>query len=393
MNHDIQLAFQVYVCFTIARVMNLCLMLLSSAFLSVPWHLPTPSPAAPDTRNQFQGITPELAAAQKKADSGDIESQLFLAKAYAQGNGVPIDTTLAAKWFRKAADQGNAVAEDNLGVMFVAGDGVEKDKAAALQWYRKAARQRNARAMFHLGTMYYNGDGVPIDDAMAYAWFFLAREAGDQLGTEAAVRAESELKPETMIQGLANIARQFDSGEVLAVDQERAARWWLLAAQRGNQDAKVAIAGKYLNGQGVNQDYAAAKRWCESALKEDKSDRLYDPRAAYCLGIIYDRGLGVAKELKTAREWYERSAAAGNIVGSRRLAQMCADGEGGKQDKVKAALILIDLVRHGDKDSIPKLTELGRKFDKKEWEPVQKQLRAKKIDPATIPGFEQLQQP
>src|SRR5579864_6884354 len=111
----------------------------------------------------------EAAQLQSKAEAGNAEAQLGLARAYQDGNGVPRNDERAVKWYRKAADQGNAIAQNNLGVMYRNGNGVEKSKEQAVNWYRKAARQQYGSAMFNLGAAYYNGDGVSIDDSISYA--------------------------------------------------------------------------------------------------------------------------------------------------------------------------------------------------------------------------------
>ena len=321
-----------------------------------------------------------VSALRTKAESGEAEAQLELGKAYVKGNGVSQNNELAAKWFRKAAEQGNADAQDNLGVMYNAGDGVERDKLEALQWYRKAARQGHAQAMFHLGTAYYNGDAVQISDATAYAWFLLAKQAGDRNAEDAINRVGADLKPDVIVEAFNEIATFYDKGEVLQKNDTEASRWWLLAAQRGSQDAKLAIAGRFLSGRGVAQDFVQAKYWCSEAAKPMEGEKNADNRATYCLGYLYENGLGVEKNPKTAREWYERSASAGSAQATKILARMTANGEGGKQDRTAACLMYVQLLRAGDKDAPRRLAELKKQMNKKEWDAVLKQLELHRVD-------------
>ena len=136
----------------------------------------------------------EISQLQVKAQAGNPDAQLGLAKAYDAGNGVPQSDKQAAKWYRAAAEQGNATAQTNLGLMFRAGRGVEQDKTEALKWYHKAAKQKYSNAMFHLGTAYYNGDGTGIDDVAAYAWFLLAQGLGSQPADDVVKRMKEEEK-------------------------------------------------------------------------------------------------------------------------------------------------------------------------------------------------------
>jgi uncharacterized protein len=343
--------------------------------------------SASTVASQAQLSGHDLSAIQRNAESGDVGAQLDVAKAYAEGKGLPKNSAVAAAWFRKAAEQGNAEAQDSLGVMYSAGDGVERDKAEGLRWYRKAACQSYPHAMFHLGTAYYNGDVVEISDSSAYAWFLLAKLAGDQSAVEAISRAETDLKPDVILKGLIEIAKLYDDGQILPQSQAEATRWWLLAAQRGNLEAELTVASRYLSGTGVQQDFGQARHWCNEASKEDPSDKQSDPRAAYCLGLIYQRGWGVEKDFKAAREWYERSASAGHAPAAKKLALMHANGDGGKPDRVKASLILVGLARHDDKEALASLLELKKQMDKKEWEALRVQLQARHIDTSRIPDL------
>ncbi|MGC1088569.1 MAG: hypothetical protein WA894_09045, partial [Candidatus Acidiferrum sp.] len=98
--------------------------------------------------------------------------------------------------------------------------------------------------MYHLGAAYYNGDGVPVSDSLSYAWFRVAKEAGNPNAAEAVQRAESELKPETITIGLDKIAEMYEADGSLPENETEAARWWSVAAARGDEDARVALAVK-----------------------------------------------------------------------------------------------------------------------------------------------------
>ena len=47
----------------------------------------------------------------RRAEQGDALSQNNLGVMYDQGKGVPKDSQLAVKWYRKAAEQGYAFAQ------------------------------------------------------------------------------------------------------------------------------------------------------------------------------------------------------------------------------------------------------------------------------------------
>lgn len=83
------------------------------------------------------------------ADAGDAEAQLNIGFLYDAGQGVPVDPSRAANWYRRSAEHGHAAAQYNLGMMYSAGRGVTRDPAQARYWLELAAGQglQAARAM------------------------------------------------------------------------------------------------------------------------------------------------------------------------------------------------------------------------------------------------------
>jgi TPR repeat protein len=99
--------------------------------------------------------------------------QVFIARMYAEGRGVPRNDATAVAWYRKAAEH-YGPAQVGLGFMYEKGRGVPQDYATAVSWYRKAADNNWNIAQNNLGLMYAYGRGVPQDYIMAHMWFNLA---------------------------------------------------------------------------------------------------------------------------------------------------------------------------------------------------------------------------
>ena len=53
------------------------------------------------------------------------------------------------------------------------------DDARAVYWYAKAADQGNTIAQNNLGAMYYTGEGTKQSKTEAYKWFYIAGELGN----------------------------------------------------------------------------------------------------------------------------------------------------------------------------------------------------------------------
>ena len=164
---------------------------------------PTPSAPTPDKQATSAVTSPDFAATNKDAESGDAKAQYRLGLMYYNGDGVPQDYAEAVKWSRLAADQGLAAAQFNLAVMYEIGQSVPQDYAEAVKWSRLAADQGDVMAQCKLGMMYDNGHGVAQDDAEAYVWFSVAAAGGD---------AEAfKLREAT--------ARELNDGEIIAASE------------------------------------------------------------------------------------------------------------------------------------------------------------------------------
>ena len=62
----------------------------------------------------------------------------------------------------------------------------------------------------------------------------------------------------------------------------------------------------YYLGEGVAQDYTAAREWFEKAAGLGNSNSIFS------LGVVYEEGRGVTKDPDQARSWYQKAADAGN---------------------------------------------------------------------------------
>lgn len=320
----------------------------------------------------------DFAQLHAEAEGGNATAQLKLALAYDSGVGVSQDDRLATLWYRRAAEQGNSEAQDTLGSKYLLGQSLEQNKKEAVDWFRKSARQGNANAMYHLGAAYYNGDGVAVDDSLSYAWFILASEAGNQSAQEATKRAESELKPVRVDRAFEKIAEMYEKGGSLPENQDEALRWWSRAAARGDQDAQAGLGLALVREQGTPADLARGRHLCNEAAKVN------DHRAEYCMGYIYQRGLGVAPNAKKARFWYGLAAAKGELHAIRALALMEEAGDGGKIDRVGAFLLYAKLGETGDQDAMHSLAKLRNEITPKEWEMLQSPLLQLRIDPSKL---------
>jgi TPR repeat protein len=254
-----------------------------------------------------------------------------LGRAYQDGNGVPQNDALALKWFQKAADQGDATAENSLGNMYRLGEGVEGAKKEAVRWYQRAAKRGNPNAMFNLGASYYSGDGVAFDDVRAYAWFLLAQEAGNPAAGDVLRKVASE-HPSAPNEALVRVAEMYEPGGELPENSFEALKWYRKAADVGNAEAAVAVT-KHLLAPGRNpnrEEYAESRQRCQDAANRSSAP------GAYCLALIYRRGVGVTKDPAESTKWLSRAADLGYPRAALELGELYWKGVGVKPDLITA---------------------------------------------------------
>jgi TPR repeat protein len=101
------------------------------------------------------------------SSSGYFQDNIRLFYVKGERNGLTIDSSGAAQWYRKAADQGDAKAQLQLGVMYANGEGVLKDYTEAFVWIKQSAEQGCLDAQVQLGLIYANGDAATKDDIVS----------------------------------------------------------------------------------------------------------------------------------------------------------------------------------------------------------------------------------
>ena len=319
----------------------------------------------------------EVAELQKKAESGDAPAALALGRAYESGRGIHQDFQRAAYWYRNAAEWGNAPAQGSLGVLYWLGEGVDKDRKEAVQWYRKAARQGDANAMFNLGVAYYDGEGVNSDTTQAYVWFLLAAEAGSVAGQDAAKRSQTEHGRNAVCDAYESVAEMYEKGIALPHDLGRAEGWYRKAVKdQGCKRGTVQLATFFLNAG----NYAEALEWCKIAEKEGYS------QGAFCLGHLYQQGLGVTLDWKAAFQWYERARQRGNSAAMLALGDMYENGQGTTVDRVEAMVLFI-MASATDHEAIAKARKLRADMNEGEWKKTQQRLRLIHLDPEKVDIF------
>lgn len=235
----------------------------------------------------------------KSAKLGNPDGMYELAYCYYRGSGVEEDEGTANDWWRKAllifkarAEEGDSDAQYKVGRTYMRGDGVEQEKSIAFEWYLKAAQNGHGKAMDEVSDAYCYGEGVETDYEAALNWCVKAAEQGIRL-------AQSLLA-----------SNYFRGGKVRGVklekDYDKAFRFAKMAVeQHGDTTALRVLAQCYYHGSGVEEDNNKAFKYFLRAA--EKGEEL----AMDYLGDCYYHGLGTRTDKTKAKEWYERAAKEG----------------------------------------------------------------------------------
>jgi localization factor PodJL len=167
--------------------------------------------------------TTGLASLLAQANSGDMKAATLLGLKYADGDGISVNESEAARWLSKAANAGEAVAAYRLGTLYERGRGVTPDARQAMRWYAEAAKHGNRRAMHNLAVGYADGVGGEKNFAEAARWFKAAAELG---------LTDSQF----------NIAVLYERGLGVKQSFSEAYKWYAIAAASGDAESKTRVS-------------------------------------------------------------------------------------------------------------------------------------------------------
>lgn len=217
---------------------------------------------------------------EKAAKKGDETSQLAVANAYFNGNGVNADKAKAAQWYYKAtlgdnaeakaklysfyskelekfAKSGDAQAQYEVGMDYFEGAEVAKNTETAAKWFQLATNQNHKEAKAKLYS-FYSKELEKLAKTDAEAMYYVGCYYFDGNGI-----AKNEKK------GFDYLKKALDNGHSPALDK-MGASWSKLLKNEGerykNLDITYALANCYYDGRGVEKDIEKAAYYYERAM-------------------------------------------------------------------------------------------------------------------------------
>lgn len=286
---------------------------------------------------------------------------------------------------------GNSHAQFHIGQMFQHGLGVTQSKHQAIVFYEKAAMQQHLPAQYSLAVLYLKQEedadaymqGVKwLRDAAfkgnRYAQYVMSKILKEDAETHHAVKANEEQATSMLYLSAANGygLAQYELAEKMAhakdvslsvgkqlERRELIRELYQGAAKQGVVEALLPLA--FFNA--MEKDPALQKQAYNIA--KHQAD-LGHSEAALLLGILYDRGIGVAASQNKAMEWFAKSGS--NVVSRFIIGTYMSEGKGMPKDLAKgqqllrqsaaesfsyADLNLAVLAEHSQRDFLPDLVK------------------------------------
>lgn len=161
---------------------------------------------------------------------------------------------------------------------------------------------------------------------------------------------------------LLRLAEQYDTGNGISMDRERATELYQQAAGMGDAKAQEVLGERYEEGIGTETDLDKALFWYEQAVSGGREYAAYSMAyllnklerwdeafqwamiaanmgsvgAKRLLGRLYYNGTGTEKDIAEAVGWWDSAAKEGDAQAARFVASVYYDGELGRTDLEKA---------------------------------------------------------
>jgi uncharacterized protein len=126
----------------------------------------------------------------------------------------------------------------------------------------------------------------------------------------------------------------YSNGLGVPLDDAKAARWYGLAAGRGDRNAMFALAIFHIARRGGLHDRAEAAKLLAAAAK------LGNAAAAYDLGLLYLEGQQFPQDFGRAAELFKMASQQGNAEAQYALATLYKDGKGVEKNPEEAVRLL-----------------------------------------------------
>ena len=153
------------------------------------------------------------------------------------------------------------------------------------------------------------------------------------------------------------VASRFVEGRVVPQNSEEAARWFDLAAKKGLVPAQFRLGTLYEKGVGVKKDLAMARDLYRAAADKGHG------KAMHNLAVLYAEGASGKPDYRTAAQWFRKAADYGIADSQYNLAVLYARGVGVEQNFAESYKWFSLAAKDGDPDAAQKRDEVAGRLD------------------------------
>jgi TPR repeat protein len=194
-----------------------------------------------------------------------------------------------------------------IGMYHFNGDGVDTKMSKALEFFKKAADQGHAKSMLAIADFYFliihdNEEEEKRNEIKVFKW---------------TKRAALKNSPEAQFK----MGEFYRGGYAVKRNETKALKWYKLSAENDYADAQHAL-GRYYTRKSFEQNVSSiendnnssnhysilAFKWFEKAAKQGLKV------SQHRLSVLYEKGIGVEKDMEKSREWKERANANRKIL-------------------------------------------------------------------------------
>lgn len=199
-----------------------------------------------------------LPQVQELADSGDIYAEFILGLLNEEAPDGERDSLSAAEHFLNAYPSGFYLAANAIFEYYYNGDApFKKDWVQGSLWAKEVLKFGNPADVFNVACMFMNIEEYGCEDDDKKQAFY-----------KKAIELWKELTDLGHCTAPTNLGWMYSVGRGTPVDLEKAAQYYSIAAERGDDVGQCNLGYDYLNGRGVSCNRKEAKYWLEKSAEQ-----------------------------------------------------------------------------------------------------------------------------
>ena len=172
-----------------------------------------------------------------------------------------------------------------------------------------------------------------------------------------------------------DLGLKYLAGDGVAVDEAAAAGWLMRSAYAGEANAEYWLGTLYSRGHGVPADATQANHWYQAAAQQGNR------RAMHSLAVANFEGWGLTKNSEEAARWFAKSAELGLVDSQFDLAVLYERGAGVAPSKTEAYKWYAIAAKSGDREAEGRMAVLAKELNPAELAQAQKAAAAFQATP------------